>query len=283
MTPDMRHLPAQTRWQPEPVQAPAAEGFVEVPGARLWFWDTGGPGVPVVLLHAANGSAANWGYQQPVLAAGGYRVIGYSRRGHYRSDIQAPDAAASPVADLEALRQVLGLERFHVVGTAAGAVVAAAYAAGFAERVLSLVVANSLVGINDPQYHEETRLLIPDGFDTLPADFRELGASYRLGYPAGRERWLELERQARTVAVSRPTGGGAIDFAALGGMAMPVLLITGDADPFMPAERLRRLVGHFPHGAGAVIAEAGHSCFWEQPEAFNRVLLDHLAKVPGAA
>src|SRR6187455_2749723 len=33
-------------------------------GARLYYWDTGGLGPPIVLVHAATGSAYVWGYQQ---------------------------------------------------------------------------------------------------------------------------------------------------------------------------------------------------------------------------
>src|SRR5688572_14304892 len=65
---------------PIPAQAPAKDGMAQIPDTRLWYWDTGGQGVPIVLLHPATGSALIWGYQQPVFANAGYRVIAYSRR-----------------------------------------------------------------------------------------------------------------------------------------------------------------------------------------------------------
>ncbi|MET4574904.1 hypothetical protein ABIE13_000001, partial [Ottowia thiooxydans] len=37
-----------------PVQAPAQEGWIDVGGARLWYWDTGGTGQPVVFMHAGS-------------------------------------------------------------------------------------------------------------------------------------------------------------------------------------------------------------------------------------
>lgn len=85
--------PARDPLKPEPVpeQVPVTEGFVEVPGGRLWYWDTGGTGSPVVLLHPGTGSALAWPYQQPVLARGGHRVVAYSRRGHYRSSPATPE------------------------------------------------------------------------------------------------------------------------------------------------------------------------------------------------
>src|SRR4051812_3031951 len=71
---------------PVPQQVSVTEDFVQAPDARLWYWDTGGTGTPMVLLHPASGSAESWPYQQPFFARAGYRVIGYSRRGHLNSE-----------------------------------------------------------------------------------------------------------------------------------------------------------------------------------------------------
>ena len=71
---------------PIPEQVPAKEGMAELPSTRLGYWDTGGAGEPIVVLHPASGSALIWLYQQPVFARAGYRVIAYSRRNYYNSD-----------------------------------------------------------------------------------------------------------------------------------------------------------------------------------------------------
>ena len=63
---------------PLPPQMPAREGLAQLPGTRLGYWDTGGDGPAIVLLHPATGSALIWGYQQPVFARAGYRVIAYA-------------------------------------------------------------------------------------------------------------------------------------------------------------------------------------------------------------
>src|SRR5688500_12964436 len=59
---------------PIPAQAQATEGFATLPDARLWYWDTGGDGEPIVLLHPNSGSGLTWPYQQPVFSGAGYRV-----------------------------------------------------------------------------------------------------------------------------------------------------------------------------------------------------------------
>src|SRR5215471_7485312 len=61
--------------QPVPAQAPAKESIAQIANGKLFYWDTGGSGPAVILLHPATGSALMWVYQQPVFAKAGYRVI----------------------------------------------------------------------------------------------------------------------------------------------------------------------------------------------------------------
>src|SRR5918999_6295286 len=85
---------------PVPEQIPANEGIAELPGTRLGYWDTGGDGNPVVFLHPASGSALIWLYQQPVFAHAGYRVIAYSRRNYYNSELAHEDNPGIASEDL---------------------------------------------------------------------------------------------------------------------------------------------------------------------------------------
>src|SRR5215467_12004768 len=50
---------------PIPQQVSAKEGIAQLPGTRLGYWDTGGNGTPVVLLHPASGSALVWCTSSP--------------------------------------------------------------------------------------------------------------------------------------------------------------------------------------------------------------------------
>ena len=58
---------------PVPVPPPVAatDAVAALPGTHLWYWDTGGDGIPIVLLHPATGSGLIWGYQQPAFAKAG--------------------------------------------------------------------------------------------------------------------------------------------------------------------------------------------------------------------
>src|SRR5258705_2059549 len=104
---------------PVPTQVPAKEGFADIPDTRLWYWDTGGDGAPIVLLHPATGSALIWAYQQPVFAKAGYRVIAYSRRGHHNSEPVPRENPGIASQDLHNLIQFLNTRTIHAVGSAA--------------------------------------------------------------------------------------------------------------------------------------------------------------------
>src|SRR5262249_9750247 len=88
---------------PVPPPAPVSEGVAPLADTKLWFWDRGGSGEPIVLLHPASGSGLIWGYQQPAFAKASYRVISYSRRGYYGS---APVDRARPGTASEDLHQL---------------------------------------------------------------------------------------------------------------------------------------------------------------------------------
>ena len=142
---------------PLPPQVPAREGVAALADTRLWFWDTGGSGEPIVLLHPASGSALIWGYQQPVFAKAGYRVIAYSRRGYYNSQ---PIERAHPgigSEDLHQLVEFLGLGKFHLVASAAGGSIASDYAFSHPERLLSLTISSNQFGVTDGEIHRRRR------------------------------------------------------------------------------------------------------------------------------
>jgi len=262
-------------------QTPAREAQADLPGVRLSYADTGGSGVPVVFVHAATGSSRVWEYQLPAFTSGGYRVITYDRRGFGRST--ANPAGPQPGAgadDLLALADHLKLDRFHVVGTAAGGIVALDFAASFPRRLRSLVVANSIGGVQDEDYLELGRRLRPPQFNALPPDVRELGPSYRAANPSGTARWLELERQSRPEGTTPPTQTfrNRLTFSLLETIAVPTLLLTGDADLYAPPAVLRLFAARIKSSESVIVPEVGHSTYWEQPEIFNKTVLAFIGK-----
>jgi pimeloyl-ACP methyl ester carboxylesterase len=58
-----------------------------------------------------------------------------------------------------------------------------------------------------------------------------------------------------------------------------VLLIAGAADMSTPPSMSRMIAAEIPGSRVALIPESGHSTYWEQPELFNRAVLDHVSTV----
>jgi pimeloyl-ACP methyl ester carboxylesterase len=61
-------------------------------------------------------------------------------------------------------------------------------------------------------------------------------------------------------------------------MAVPVLVVMGDADLLSPPALMRLLAAAIPGCQTVAVPEAGHAAFWEQPEVWNRLVLDFLAR-----
>ncbi len=263
---------------PVPAQAPAREGFIDAAGARLWYWDTGGSGPPVILLHAGTQSAAGWVYQQPVLAQAGYRAIGYSRRGYFRSDSGDPANPGIGADDLHCLVECLGLGTVHLVGAAQGGFYAIDYVLEHPERVRSIAIVSSYMGITEPDYAATNARLRPPFFASLPHDFQELSPSYRAGNPEGLAAWQALTHEAVPGKRITPNRKQPLTWARLESIRHPTLLLTGDSDLYVPPSLLRMQAQHMAHAEVHVVREAGHSPYWEQPNAFNEILLGFLAK-----
>lgn len=261
---------------------PLREAYAALPGVRIWYRDTGGSGVPVVFIHAATGSSRVWEHQFPAFTAAGYRVVAYDRRGFGRSAIDPAGVQPGTGADdLLALVNHLRIDRLHLVGTAAGGGIALDFALSFPQRLRSLVVANAIGGVQDEGYLELGQRMRPaPQFNALPPDVRELGPSYRAANPAGTDRWLELERTSRPQGSPPPAQAmrNRITFALLEEITVPTLLLTGDADLYAPPAVLRLFAARIRNSESVVVPEAGHSAYWEQPDLFNRTVLDFIRK-----
>lgn len=217
---------------------------------------------PVVFLHASSGNSRMWVYQEPFFTAAGYRFIAYDRKGR--------GAAAD---ELELVAQQLKLERFHLVGTAAGGIAATDFALSFPQRLRSLVIANSIVGVQDEDYLALMKRLRPSPqFDALPVEVRELGPCYRAANEEGTRQWKALSGHTPT-----PKTRNRITFAALETIRTPTLLLTGDGDLYTPPPVLDLFQKRIAGSRSIVIPACGHSAFWEQPDAFNRAVLDFIA------
>jgi pimeloyl-ACP methyl ester carboxylesterase len=257
------------------VAAETSGRHADLPGVRLWFTDTGGDGVPIVLLHANTGTSQSWDVQAAAFAAQGYRVVAFDRRGWGRSvaDPATGPQPGSVADDLDALADHLKLGRFHLVGTAGGGFVAIDYAAWRPERLRSLIVAASTGQFSEPEMRDITaRIEIPE-IRRQAAVYREVGPSYRGADPDGTQRWIAIEEHARQQGAPAQPLRTPNTFAKLEAVTMPVLVMAADADLLAPPALMRRWAAHLKSYEWAAVADSGHAIAWERPEAFNEAVL----------
>ncbi len=132
-----------------PAIEPYTSGTLEVGNGHLLYWEEiGNPsGTPAVYLHGGPGSGCTPGARRN-FDPNAYRAVLFDQRGCGRSRPLAsePDADLSTnttdhlVADLERLREHLGIERWVVVGVSWGVTLGLVYAERYPERVISMVL-----------------------------------------------------------------------------------------------------------------------------------------------
>jgi pimeloyl-ACP methyl ester carboxylesterase len=264
-------------------QSPSAlhEGFVDVPGAKIFYEDSGGAGVPVIFLHAYTGNADVWEYQIPAFTRVGYRFIAYDRRGYGRTVAHANGPASTGADDLLALIDHLRIDKFHLVGTAGGGFIAVDFAISYPQRLRSFTLLCSTAGVQDKDYVDASRRMRPGGFEKMPNSFLELSPSYRFANPDGVARWSEFETKNRAPeAVRGPAqpNRNRITLAMVEGIRIPTLVIAGDADLYAPPVLMRKIADRIQGAQFTALPEAGHSVWWEAPDEFNRTVLTFLAK-----
>lgn len=262
---------------PIPPQAPMMEGLADLGAVKLWYWDTGGTGEVVVFLHPGSGSAELYPYQQPVFVNAGYRVISYSRRGHFKSETGSDVDTFFAADDLLALMDHLEVDKFHAVGNALGGYVALDVALSKPERVRTLVLASSMMGIAEPEYQKTLQALRPKPFGELPTEVQEIGPSYRVANPSGLAEWkARHERAADKRAPVRLRN--KLTWESIAALKVPTLLMTGDADLWIPPALLYQVSGKFPDGEVTIVRDAGHAIQWERPVIFNAHVLDFIGR-----
>jgi proline iminopeptidase len=123
---------------------PYVSGRLEVDDIHSLYWEEcGNPnGMPVVFLHGGPGggcSASSRRFFDPAR----YRVILFDQRGAGRSTPNGElrgNTTAHLIADLEALRNLRGIDRWHVFGGSWGSTLAIAYAEEAPQACLSLTL-----------------------------------------------------------------------------------------------------------------------------------------------
>jgi pimeloyl-ACP methyl ester carboxylesterase len=246
-------------------------------------WRETGAGEAVLLIQGLGYGAWGWDPVVPGLAER-FRVLSFDNRGIGGSDKPPGPYTAKLMAE-DAL-QVLDearVERAHIVGASLGGMIAQELAVEAPEKVDKLVLActtpGSAAGMPMPEVtirlFQEAATLAPEvalrrfvenALGTHPSEslVDELFA-LRVANPPDPAGW-----QAQAAAGTTFPG-------VEGSIEAPTLVLQGTADNVVAAENARVLAERIPGARVELFEGAGHLFFWEEPDAFVRIVTEFLA------
>lgn len=287
-------------------------------GLRLYV-ETHGPGQPLLYLHGGPGAGSlEFAEYQADRLGSRMQVICLDQRGVHRSDALAGQACtlANLVADCEAVRIALGIERWSILAHDTGALVALNYAAQYPERVTALILECPSIDVaasqrslllaaadlfeqeGDADKAARARLLAEETEQAPQAQYRatqalvdELGelkgslmfqAIIPSTYDELLEEGLSAGQRARTrehvdALLADPALFAAHD-ALLGQIQAPVLVVRGRFDPICPAPLGSRLQQGLPQSEAMLFAAAAHFPHVEEANRFAHLIGEWLGR-----
>lgn len=249
--------------------------YAPVNGIELYY-ETHGTGPAILFAHGVGGNHLSWWQQVPAFSRR-HRCITFDHRAFGAShDLAEAPGRTQFAPDAAALMDHLNIERFFVVAQSMGGRTAGGLLYRFPQRLLGVVFAGSTGGSVD----EGVRELQRKHRASLPPGQSQLDRALSPAFARARPEMAFLYRAIRRLNPKRPADflaprpGYSGSFSeVLGRAGVPILYLAGEHDAITPAPIVERAAG-LVHGARFQrIANAGHSAYFEQPEAFNTAVL----------
>lgn len=244
-----------------------------------------GAGELVVLLHGIGGNKRNWHDNLPALAEH-FHAVAWDARGYGESDdYDGPLDFTDFRGDLARVLDHFGAEAAHIVGLSMGGRIAASFHAAWPERVKSLVLCDTHLGFAHFS-EEERRKFVALRKEPLlagkePADIAPVVAKTLIGDPENTEAFdklvdsmSRLHKESYIKSIEASVGMDHTELYA--DVRVPTLVVVGALDRLTPPKMAEDIAARIPGARVEVIADAGHLSNIEQPEAFNRIVLDFL-------
>ncbi len=262
--------------------------FVDNQGVKI-YWDELGCGEPLLLINGLGTSAHLWHRSRPVFA-NHYRTIALDNRGVGRSDVPAGIySIASMAADVNGVLDAAGVGTAHIFGVSMGGMIAQELALRYPQRVRSLILGCTTAGEPTGSH------AVPPEPDVLMALMRRSASAEEsnetfkpLLYDAG----TPCERVNEDMAIRvrwYPTAEGYMgqlqgvsgwdSYDRLGNLQVPTLVIHGEGDRLIPCANARILAGRIAGAQLALIPDAGHMFWTDQPAVVHARILAFLGTI----
>jgi 3-oxoadipate enol-lactonase len=239
------------------------------------YYEVHGDGPAIVFAHGAGGNHLSWWQQVPVFARQ-YRCVTFDHRGFGQS-ADVPDAPGSQafVEDLKQLLDHLQIERASLVAQSMGGRTCLGFTLAYPNRVQALVMADTTGGFADARMAQ----LRTEG-EVAMSGPNPPPRTYARHFPQEQPMQAFLYEQIRALNPPRretPAAGPTAE--QVRALQTPTLLIVGEHDVIAPPAVMKMFQTYIPHARLAEVAGAGHSVYFEKPEAFNRAVLEFFKEV----
>lgn len=263
-------------------------------GIDIHYWDAGDGPRHFLLLHGFALNVYTWDETFDYFASQG-RAVAYDRIPFGLSErplppdwqTQNPYTREATVELAIALLDELGIDQAIVVGNSAGGLLAMQLALEHPERVAGLILAAPAVlsGNGSPP--------LAQALSNTP-QLRQIGPLFArlIGQVEFAGDLTELQKEQAAIGTQVENWDVALwEFTTVTNqlnlsdqfdqITQPTLVITGDADNFVPTEESIQLAGELPNAELAVLPNCGHIPQQECETAFLQAVEDWLATLPG--
>jgi len=259
------------------------------------YYEEEGRGIPILFVHEFAGDWRSWEPQVRFFSSR-YRAITFSARGYLPSDVpDSPEAYSQDlqVEDLKGLMDALRIDQAHICGLSMGSYTTLLFGSKYPDRARSLTIAGSGYGSgkNRQEFHQRVAemadKMLQGGMKAVSEGYAQGPARVQLQNKNPRA-WEEFRRQFEEHSAK----GSAFTFLGvqrqrpsitdlgdqLQKMTPPVLIILGDEDE-LGIEGSFFMKRNIPRAGLEVFPRSGHVVNLEEPERFNRSVLDFITTV----
>jgi len=263
---------------------------VKTAAGSIALVDTGGAGLPLLMIHGSGSSHQVFYRQWGGPLAAGRRMIALDLPGHGASDDAADPGRTYGVTGMaEAVEQVLariGVRRAAILGWSLGGHVAiemlarGRIAAGVMLCGAPPVGVGLVAALRGFQASLDMLLASRETYSQRDAERFEALCFGERSHPSFLRSILRADGRARAAFVKNLMRGGYDQRRTVLEADVPVAFVNGASDPFVRLSYFAGLAVAVPFEGGAqVVAGAGHAPFWTHPAPFNALLGRFLLQV----